>query len=189
MQSELRILANEIQLVVRAQCEPLAFAHLYDHYFPHVYKYVLYRVRDPHLADDLTALTFERALRDLRDYDVQRGDFAAWLFGITRNVINQHFRRHKRFQWLPLDWLRSQPSSEPDPEEAASRQETSDQLLDALAQLTDRERDLLALKFAAGLTNRQIAALTGLNASHVGVIVYRAVQRLRTILSVEDNHV
>lgn len=188
MQHDLRILANEIQLVVRAQYEPVAFADIYDHYFPDVYKYVLYRVRDPQTADDLTAQTFERALRDLRDYDVKRGVFGAWLFGITRNVINQYFRRQKRFQWLPLDFLRSHQSSEPGPEESAAINETTVHLLDALAQLEDRERDLIALKFAAGLNNRQIAEITGLTPSNVGVILYRAVQRLRTILNVEDSN-
>lgn len=188
MQSDLQILANEIQQVVRAQYEPVAFANIYDHYFPDVYKYVLYRVRDPQLADDLTAQTFERAMRDLRDYDVKRGEFGAWLFGITRNVINQHFRRQKRFQWLPLDWLRSQQSSEPGPEECATINETTAHLLNALARLEDRERDIIALKFAAGLNNRQIADITGLKPNNVGVILYRAVQRLRTILNVEDSN-
>lgn len=188
MQRNLQIVANEIQLVARAQCEPVAFAEIYDRYFPDVYKYVLYRVRDTHVADDLTAQTFERALRDLRDYDVNRGVFGAWLFGITRNVINQYYRRQKRFQWLPLDWLRSHRSSEPTPEESAAINETTLHLLDALAQLEERERDIIALKFAAGLNNRQIANITGLTPSNVGVILYRAVQRLRNILNVEDSH-
>lgn len=188
MQSDLRIMANEIQLVVRAQCEPVAFAEIYDHYFPDVYKYVLYRVRDPQTADDLTAQTFERALRDLKDYDVKRGVFGAWLFGITRNVVNQYFRRQKRFEWLPLDWLRFHQSSEPGPEESAAMNEMTVRLLDALAQLEERERDIIALKFAAGLNNRQIAEITGLTPGNVGVILYRSVQRLRNFLKVEESN-
>lgn len=188
MQHDLRILANEIQLVNRARSEPVAFAEIYDHYFPDVYKYVLYRVRDPQTADDLTAQTFVRALRDIRDYDAQRGVFGAWLFGITRNVVNEHFRRQKRINWLSLDWLRFHQSSEPGPEEFAAVHETTAQLLEALSHLEERERDLLGLKFAAGLNNRQIAGITGLSQSNVGIILYRAIQRLRTILKAEENH-
>lgn len=188
MQRDLRILANEIQLVARAQSEPVAFAHIYDHYFPEVYKYVLYRVRDPQLADDLTAHTFELALRDIRDYDARRGAFGAWLFGITRNVVNDHFRRQKRVQWLPLDRLWSHKSSEPGPEESAAMSETTTRLLDALSRLEERDRDLLALRFAAGLNNRQIAEITNLSPGNVGIILYRAINRLRTILNVEDQH-
>lgn len=61
-------------------------------------------------------------------------------------------------------------------------------LLDALAQLEERERDLIALKFAAGLNNRQIAEITGLTPGNVGVILYRSVQRLRNILKVEESN-
>lgn len=188
MQRDLNILANEIQLVARAQSEPVAFADIYDHYFPDVYKYILYRVRDPQTADDLTSQTFERALRDLRGYDAQRGLFGAWLFGITRNVVNGHFRRQKRVSWLPLDLLRFHPSHEPGPEEFTAVSETTTRLLNALSRLDERERDLIALKFAAGLNNRQIAELTGLSQSNVGVILYRAIERLRNFLNVEEHH-
>jgi RNA polymerase sigma-70 factor (ECF subfamily) len=179
-------MANEIQLVSRAQSEPLAFAEIYDHYFPDVYKYILYRVRDTQTADDLAAQTFERALRDIREYDAQRGMFGAWLFGITRNVVNHYFRRQKRFQWFSLDWLRFHPSGEPGPEESTTSHETTTRLLNALMQLDERERDLIALRFAAGLSNRQIAEMTRLTPSNVGVILYRAIQRLRMILNVEE---
>ncbi len=186
MERDFHILANEIQLVNRAQSEPVAFADIYDHYFPDVYKYVLYRVRDPQTADDLTAQTFERALRDIRDYDARRGVFGAWLFGITRNVVNAHFRRQKQARWLPLDRLRFHRSNEPGPEESAAVKEITAGVLSALSRLDERERDLIGLKFAAGLNNRQIAELTSLSQNNVSVILYRAIHRLRAILNVEE---
>ena len=78
--------------------------------------------------------------------------------------------------------LRDRASTEPQPEEVAIRDETRAELLAAVARMSDRERDLIALKFAAGLTNRRIAKLTGLNESNVGVILYRAMRRLRAEL-------
>lgn len=188
MERDFHILANELQLVTLAQSEPVAFAGIYDHYFPDVYKYILYRVRDVETADDLTAQTFERALRDLREFDARRGAFGAWLFGVTRNVVNSHYRKQKRAQWLPLDWLQFHQSSEPGPEESTAINETTASLLEALSRLGERERDLIGLKFAAGLNNRQIAGVTGLNEGNVSIILYRAIRRLRTILNVEENH-
>jgi RNA polymerase sigma-70 factor (ECF subfamily) len=85
-----------------------------------------------------------------------------------------------------LDILRNNASDEPLPQQITIRAETHAELLAAVARLSDRERDFIALKFAAGLTNRRIAELTGLSANHVGVILYRAVRRLRAGLGPKE---
>ena len=181
-----RALPNEGLLVTRAVREPDAFGPLYDHYFPPVYNYIRYRVQDSHLTDDLTAQTFERALVNLRRYRPERAPLGPWLFGIARHVVNDHFRAQQRRRWLPWDALRGRSDGRPQPDEQAVRQEAQDALLAALGQLKARERDLIALKFAAGLTNRRIAELTRLSESNVGVILYRAVGKLRAILDAQE---
>lgn len=177
------VLANELALVARAKAEPAAFAAIYDHYFPRVYNYVRYRVGDAEMADDLTAQVFERALVSIGSYRPQRAPFAAWLFAIARNGVTDHLRAQRRRRWLSLDVLGGRASAEPEPEEVVAANETRAELLAAVARLSDRERDLIALKFAAGLSNRRIAELMGLSANNVGVILYRAVRRLRAELS------
>jgi len=172
-------LPNEQALVARAAADPAAFAALYDHYFPRVYNYARYRVQDGEAAGDLTAQIFEQALRALDGYDPDRGAFAAWLFGIARNAINLHFRARKRHRWLSLDALRGRAGNEPNPEKVVISHEMQHSLLQAVANLRERERELIALKFGAGLTNRHIAELTGMSEGNVGVTLYRAVQRLR----------
>ena len=82
--------------------------------------------------------------------------------------------------------LRDWASAELQPEEVVIHDETRAELLASLARLSDRERDLIGLKFAAGLTNRRIAELTGLSQSNVGVILYRTVRRLRAELSAKE---
>lgn len=176
----------ELELVARAAIEPAAFAALYDHYFPLVHKYVLYRVCEAQTADDLTSQVFECLLNDLNRYRPELAPFSAWLFGIARHVIGDHFRAQKRRRWLSLEGLRQLASPEPLPEDAVMQSELSDRLLITLRQLPDRDRDLIGLKFAAGLNNRQIAAITGLKESNVGVIFYRAMQHLRTELSEKE---
>ncbi len=88
--------------------------------------------------------------------------------------------------WLPLDWLWDRASPDPTPEQYGIGGEERQRLLEALGVLSNRERDVLGLKFAGGPTNRAIARLTGLGESHVGVIVYRAVGKLRARLGGEE---
>jgi RNA polymerase sigma factor (sigma-70 family) len=179
MDGTVTVLLNEQALVARAVAEPEAFAAIYDHYFPRVYNYVRYRVQEAGAADDITAQVFERALVKLGSYHAQRGSFAAWLFGIARNAVRDHGRGQSRRGWLSLDGLHDQPSPEPGPEQLVVRDETHGALLEAVASLKERERELIALKFGAEMNNRQIAELTGLSESNVGVSLYRAVRRLR----------
>jgi RNA polymerase sigma-70 factor (ECF subfamily) len=141
--------------------------------------YIRYRVCDRDTADDLTSQTFLRALDRLSTFDPRKGDIGPWVLGIARNVVRDHVRSRRRWGWIPLDWLGERADSEPSPETSVIRSEQEQQLLEALGTLTDRERDVLGLKFGAGFTNRAIASLTGLGESHVAVIVYRAVGRLR----------
>jgi RNA polymerase sigma-70 factor (ECF subfamily) len=180
------VLPNELVLVARATAEPAAFATIYDHYFPRVYNYVRYRVGDAETADDLTAQVFERTLVNIGRYRPERAPFAAWLFAIARNAVSDHLRAQRRRRWLSLEVLRDRASAEPQPEGVAIRNETHAELLAAVARLSDRERDLIAFKFAAGLTNRRMAEITGLSESNVGVILYRAVRRLRAELGVKE---
>ena len=186
MDGTVAVLPNELALVARATAEPAAFAAIYDHYFPRVYNYVRYRVGDAETADDLTTQVFERALTHIGRYRPERAPFAAWLFAIARNAVSDHLRAQRRRRWLSLEVLRDRASRDPQPEEIAIRNETRDELLAAVARLSERERDLIGLKFAAGLTNRRIAEITGLSESNVGVILYRAVRRLRAELPVSQ---
>ena len=188
MDGTVRALPNELALAARAADEPAALATIYDHYFSRVYNYARYRVGDAATADDLTTEVFERVLLHIGGYRAERAPFAAWLFAIARNVVNSHLRAQRRRRWLSLEALRHHASAEPRPEEAVIGNETHAELLAAVARLSERERDLIALKFAAGLTNRRIAEISGLGESNVGVILYRAVRRLRARLGDGEIH-
>jgi RNA polymerase sigma factor (sigma-70 family) len=182
MDGTIAMLPNEAALAARAVAEPAAFVAIYDHYFPRVYNYVRYRVREADAADDITSEIFERAWSNMGRYRPERAPLAVWLFAIARNAVNDHLRAEWRRRWLPFEAMRDHPGNDPQPEEIAARNETRTRLLSAVARLTQRERDILGLKFGAGLTNRNIGELAGLSESNVGVILYRAVRRLRAEL-------
>jgi RNA polymerase sigma-70 factor (ECF subfamily) len=148
-----------------------------------VYNYARYRCGDAETADDLAAQTFERALAHLSGYDPRRAPIGAWLFCIARNLVNDYLRAARRRECLALETCDGHPAPAASPEELLIQVEAQAELLTALARLSERERDLLSLKFAAGLTNRRIAEVTGLSETNVGVILYRALQHLRLILA------
>ena len=171
----------------QGRSEQVVFVRLFDEYFPRVYNYAHYRCGDAETADDLAAQTFERAFSRLEQYDPQRGPFGAWLFAIARNLVNDHLRRLQQRACLPIEKFENCPALTASPEESLIQVEAQAELMAALAHLNERERDLLSLKFAAGLTNRRIAELTGLSEGNVGVIVYRALGHLRVILATGDS--
>lgn len=187
MNETLKLMANETDLAARAVDESAAFAAIYDHYFPRVYNYVRYRVRDLDTTDELTSLIFERALTRISTFRPEKAPFGAWLFAIARHAVQDHFRAEKRRRWLSLDLFVEHPSPGVLPEEAAAQADTIQRMLNAISRLDSREQDLIALKFTSSLENIQIARITGLSESNVGVILYRALRRLRTLLNGKEN--
>jgi len=174
---------HEATLVARAQADRAAFAAVYDHFFRRVYNYVRYRVEDPETADDVTAQVFERALRHLPEYRPDQAPFAAWLFRIARHAVTDHLRQRRRHPALPLESIEDRFSDQPEPSEQVEVAQTQARVLALVARLKEREREIIALKFGAGLTNCQIAELIGLSEGNVGVILYRAIRALRRELN------
>lgn len=149
---------------------------VYAEQLPRVYNFFRYRVGAGPLAEDLTATTFEKAWVGRARYRRDRGAFSTWLFTIAQHVAVDHFRARRSD--LPLDDYHGQPAGEP--VDAMVERQTDFVRLSALfARLTDREREIVALKYGATLTNREIAPLIGLSESNVGTILSRVTQRLR----------
>lgn len=151
---------------------------LFDQEYPRIYNYVRYRCGDPDLADDLTAQSFERALSRLDTFCPERGSFHTWMMAIAHNIVCNHFRGERLRHFMPWEWFADHAASDPGPEESAIQDEIKAAASLALQQLSERERELVALKFAGGLTNIEISGLTGLSASNVGVILCRALRRM-----------
>jgi RNA polymerase sigma-70 factor (ECF subfamily) len=161
---------------------PLDFASIYDRYFPRVYGFIRSQVGDPVEADDVTSRAFERVLDRLDSFHPERGAFESWLFAVVRNAVRDHFRARR---WRALFFLDDAPepaAHEPAAEARLLAEEQSAQLLRALRGLDERGREVLGLKFQAGLTNRQIAEVLALGESHIGVLVYRAIKKLQAAL-------
>ncbi len=159
-----------------------AFARFYDTYLPKVYNFMRYRVGDDELAEDLTAQTFERALREWRRYSPQRGALSTWLFTIARRVAINHWHAQRRRPTVALSAAAKElPPVEP-PDDAVENELAWQTLRAALRRLPELDQELIALKFAAEMTNREIAQVAGLSESNVGTRLHRALKRLRKLL-------
>lgn len=153
------------------------FARLYDALFPALYGYIRFRVGDRHVAEDLTAQVFERALGRLASVR-QPEHIRAWLFTVARRAIADHYRRRRPV--APLDSVEALAHLWVDsPEVEAVRRDDRRRLAAYLAGLSEREREILGLKFVAGLTNRDIAGVLDLSESNVAQIIHRAIVKLR----------
>jgi RNA polymerase sigma-70 factor, ECF subfamily len=159
-----------------ATAETESFEALYRRTLPRVYAYVASLLRDRAAAEDVTALAFERAYRKRRGYRAGRGSREAWVFGIARNAALDELRRRKRQAKLETEPEDLAAPGADELADAALRRET---VRAALATLDARERELVALKFMAGLSNAEIARVIGLSESNVGTKLHRTVNKLR----------
>jgi RNA polymerase sigma factor (sigma-70 family) len=152
------------------------FDALYRETASDLFAYVFALLRDRAAAEDVTAQTFERAYRRQSAFDPRKGTQRAWLFAIGRNAALDELRRRKRTAALLSDPEDDAVPGAEDAAEAAARRAT---VRAALAQLDPRERELIALKFHAGLSNAEIAKVLGISVANAGTRVHRAVTRLR----------
>ena len=143
-----------------------------------VYAYAAYRIGPGPDAEDVTSDVFERALRYEDSYDESKGDFTGWLLGIARRCVDQRLSEPSTFPLEPT------PPTAADDVEAEVVERVA--LAEALAELSDRDRELVSLYYA-GLNGGQIAKLLGARRNPIDVALHRALARLRTILERESS--
>jgi RNA polymerase sigma factor (sigma-70 family) len=151
------------------------FEALYRATADDLYAYAATLLRDAAAAEEVVAATFERAYRRMGSFDARRGSPRQWLFGIARHAALDELRRRRRV--API-------SGEPGARLAAVDDDAADPVRRAtvraaLAGLDARDRELVALKFFAGLDNAEIAGVLGISPSNAGTRLHRAVRRLR----------
>ncbi len=155
--------------------ESINWKEIYDHLLPRVFHFFCYKIGDKLIAEELTAITFEKAWISQENYKRDMSAFQFWLFGIAQKVSTDYFRKNKHE--IPLDLV--DISSSQNVEKELELQMDFERLASILGKLSDRERSLVALKYGAGLNNREIARQTSLSESNVGTILFRAVTKLR----------
>ena len=149
---------------------------VYDAFIPRIFHFFCYKVGDPLTAEELTSATFEKAWASRRNFRKDRGQIQGWLLGIARHVAGDHFRKPSREVALgegfdiPADYS---------VDEDLQRRLDYQKVTKILSTFPERQRELVALKYGAELTNREIASITRLSESNVGTILHRVLGRIR----------
>lgn len=153
------------------------FEALYRSSRDDLYAYVTTLLHDPAAAEDIIAVAFERAYVRRRTFDRRRGEERAWLFGIARNAALDELRRRGQTARLTSE-----------PEDSGSEEHVDDGpevtlrrtvVRTALTGLSAREREIIALKFHAGMSNGEIARVLGVSESNAGTLLHRTMEKLR----------
>ena len=153
------------------------FEDVYREYFKSIYNYIYFRVGNHHDAEDLTADVFVRAYEYLHGFNGEKGGMRAWLGGIARNMVNTFFAKTAgRAKIIELSEF--MPANV-DIEGEYQRGEDVRLLMSHIRKLPESKRELLAMKYFLGLTNREIAKSTGMSESNVGSTVHRIIGALQ----------
>ncbi|MEK6327860.1 MAG: sigma-70 family RNA polymerase sigma factor [Actinomycetota bacterium] len=159
------------------------FERLYEEHAEALLAFLAYRTGDRVLAEDLLADTFERVLRSRRRFDPRRGSHKTWIYSIalnrTRDVMRSRQAEARARERLESDAGRQGAGGNDARLEAL---EHRDELISALTQLSEEEREAIALRFGADLTVPEIARLNGERLSTAEGRVYRGLRKLRDLL-------
>ena len=171
------LLSAAIEKVSQSTAE--AFSLFYEEYLPKIFKYISYKITDKFLAEDLTSTVFEKALTKYETYSSKKAAISTWVFAIARNTLIDYYRAASHEKMTELDEAIEMPQGNSSPEQAVIDEEKWKILQKCMLKLPPNEREIVSMKFSSQMTNRQIAGVLGLSDSNVGVILYRAIRRLR----------
>jgi RNA polymerase sigma-70 factor (ECF subfamily) len=185
---------REQALVARARTDGSAFGELYDFYLPRIFAFIIRRVEDRAVAEDLTATTFERALGAVRRDDFLNASFGGFLYRVAANAVVDHARRGRRT--VPLFRRASDADEDGDAEVAAAIGDDAaarafaaaidrDALRRALMRIPETHRRVIVLKYFDGLGPDELCAALGCSRATFAVKLHRALRTLRAAMAQE----
>jgi RNA polymerase sigma-70 factor (ECF subfamily) len=172
------LMDEDAQLVLSAQKNAALFPALYNRWVVPVYQYFYHRTREMSSAEDLTSQLFLTVYKSLPRYQ-HRGHFAAWLFTIARNLAREYYRKQGRE--VPLEMAHSMASTS-DPSAEYAQTDEIRHLVQLVQALPEEEQELIRLRYVAGLSFADMAAVLHKREDAVKKSLYRLQARLQTIL-------
>lgn len=168
---------NELTLLAKARAlDEEALATIHETYYGPLFRYLLYRVGDRQAAEDLTSEVFVRFLSAIRDKSAPQNTLRGWLYGVASNLANDYHRRQYRSKQVSLD--ERVPSNQVEPSEWVGNTLRWQQVQTAMEDLTDDQREVLALRFGQELAIRDVARLLNKSEGAVKQLQVRAIAAL-----------
>lgn len=175
------------EAVGRAQeGDAAAFAVLYEDYYDRIFRYVSFKTGNSLEAEDITAEVFVKMLESIDSFRWQGYQFSSWLFRIAHNLIVDHFRKRGRRHIVALDDAPAAATEyNPDLDRKLDVDMSMVPVQEAMKDLTDLQREVISLRFAAGLSVAETARAVGKKGNAVKALQHAGIKKLRGILSAE----
>lgn len=157
--------------------DPKTIGAIYDQYFSEVYRYVLYRIGDQALAEDMTSDVFIRLLEAAQNGRGPQTNLKGWLIGTATHIVTDHMR--KKYRRPEEEISDSLPDLKPDPASEVDQREQNRIVQDAYAQLTPEQQHVLALRFGQGYSLEETATFMNKNVNAVKALQFRALAALQ----------
>jgi RNA polymerase sigma-70 factor, ECF subfamily len=182
---DLRAQRDETRLIRSAKRgDKRAVSELYRRHVDIIYRYTYARVRDPVVAEDLTAQVFLKALEGLPNYEPSGSPFLAWLYRIAHARTVDHWRQQQRRREVEL--LDTLPDRGPRPEEIVMQRSDWDRAVEMLAQITDEQRDVLILRFIEEMSLAETAETLGKTVGAVKALQHRALASVSRLMGAQE---
>lgn len=178
---------HEINVIKKAQKgDASAVGMLFDNHQEAIYRFIWMRVRDDHVADDLTGEVFMRMVAELPRYEVRSLPFRAWLYRIAYHLVIDSFRAEKRYTSVSLEEAGPLVSPAERPDEMTDQRLATEKVQQALDILDPAQREVVELRFLAGLSLKEAAATLNKTVSAVKALQHRGLHALRLLLHEPD---
>lgn len=158
------------------------FQKTYSENYEKIKKYLMRKVDNHYIAEDLTSTSFEKALKNIKSFQWQGVSLSAWIYKIANNTLIDYYRKNSNKPTLEINENLITDKSK-DIEESVTDYDSASRIKDLLAKLDDREKEIVSLKFYEGYTNKEIAKKLNLSETNISTILYRAIEKLRKMPS------
>ena len=174
-------LEREQQLLREAKYSLEAFGELYNYYLPKIYAYIYNRLADKHTAEDLTSITFVKAIDNIKKYQDRGQRFGAWLYKIAHNLIIDFFKEHKSYRLVNFDEAikTAEDFAEDEDFRNIEKEEHKKIVLEVMRHLPKSYQQILSLKFFAELENDEIAEILNCSKSTLAVKLHRSLKAFK----------
>jgi RNA polymerase sigma-70 factor (ECF subfamily) len=176
--------AEQVRFEQAGQYDPIVLAEIYDEYSVKIYNYIYHKTGDRALAEDLMADVFLRALEAIQDDKGWTSSLQGWLYRIAHNLVVDHYRRQSKREGPPLNERIA--ATDDRSVQIAERILSGGKVRSALEHLTEEQQQVIVLKFAEDLSNREVAEILGKTEGAVKALQHRGLAALRRVLNVEE---